>query len=167
MRVKQIPADFIVQEQLDLDHKCRGSHEIFRGVKPDIARLQIQTRMAAALGYARSTILFSAPKDRQSVGIEFASNKGNLPSPVLGLEWQAERASWLDRPLCPTGIAGKHFSHSLRDLQTKQTRSLILRGKWLRAVGFRLARGRCATLLVQLCQQDNPNELKGQNDRRE
>jgi len=116
MRTKQVPADFIVQEQLSLQPESTGAYAIYRVEKRGVTTLQVQARLAAALGYQRSVVCFPALKDRRSIATQYASLKGNPPSQIKGDGFTATHAGRLDRPLRPTDISGNHFAITLRDL---------------------------------------------------
>jgi tRNA pseudouridine13 synthase len=116
MRIKQIPSDFVVEEQLNLALDKAGSHAIYRVEKRAMTTHQVQIGMAAALNHRRSSIHFPALKDRRSIAIQYASIKGNPPPRIQGRDWTATHAGRLDRPLRPTDIAANRFVLTVRDL---------------------------------------------------
>jgi tRNA pseudouridine13 synthase len=116
MRIKQIPSDFMVEEQLNLALGKAGPYAIYRVEKRGITTHQAQMGMAAILNHRRSTINFPALKDRRSIAIQYASVKGNPPSRIQGRGWTATHAGRLDRKLRPTDIAANRFVLTVRDL---------------------------------------------------
>jgi tRNA pseudouridine13 synthase len=116
MRIKQIPSDFMVEEQLNLTLGQAGPYAIYRVEKRGITTHQVQMGMAATLNYRRSTINLPALKDRQSIAVQYASVKGNPPPRIQGQGWTAIHAGRLDRPLRPTDIAANRFVLTVRDL---------------------------------------------------
>ncbi len=116
MRIKQTPADFVVEEQLGQPVLPAGPYAILRVEKRDVTTAQVQAEMAAALGVPRSAVAFPALKDRRAYAIQHATVKGNPRPHLEGDKWHATRAGQLDRPLRPTDIAANRFAITLRDL---------------------------------------------------
>ena len=124
MRIKQIPTDFGVHEQLSVQPGTTGAYAIYRVEKREVTTLQAQAQLAAALGYQRSALQFPGLKDRRSVATQYASVKGNPPPHIQGERWSATHAGRLDRPLYPTDIAGNRFTLTLRDLSAREAQQL-------------------------------------------
>jgi tRNA pseudouridine13 synthase len=91
MKVKTIPEDFIVEEELDIPLAGGGRYAVYRAQKRAITTLQLQARLAAALKRPRSTVRFPALKDRRAVAIQFGTLRGPGPPAVGDEHFAAER----------------------------------------------------------------------------
>lgn len=116
MRIKVLPEDFVVKEVLAVPLAEGGRYAVYRTRKRAITTLQLQNRLAAALGLPPSAVAFPALKDRQAVTVQFGTVRGPGPPAVKGQGFTAERAGWLDRRLSPGDVSGNRFSATLRDL---------------------------------------------------
>jgi tRNA pseudouridine13 synthase len=116
MRIKVCPEDFAVEEVLDVSPVEGGRYAVYRVQKRAMTTVQLQSRLAAALGRPRSAVSFPALKDKQAVTVQFGTLRGAGPRRVTGRGFTAERVGWLDRPLSPGNVAGNRFSITLRDL---------------------------------------------------
>jgi tRNA pseudouridine13 synthase len=116
MRIKVFPGDFAVIEVLAVPLAEGGRYAVYRARKRAITTLQLQNRLAAALGLSASAVAFPALKDRQAVAVQFGTVRDAGPPQVKGRGFTAERVGWLDRRLSPCDLAGNRFSAVLRDL---------------------------------------------------
>ena len=67
MRIKVLPEDFLVEEELSVPLAEGGRYAVYRARKRAITTLQLQNRLARALGVPNSAVVFPALKDRQAV----------------------------------------------------------------------------------------------------
>jgi tRNA pseudouridine13 synthase len=116
MRIKVCPEDFVVEEVLDVSPVEGGRYAVYRVQKQAMTTVQLQSRLAAALGRSRSAVSFPALKDRQAITVQFGTLRGAGPRRVTGRGFTAEHVGWLDRPLSPRDVTGNRFSVTLRDL---------------------------------------------------
>jgi tRNA pseudouridine13 synthase len=116
MRIKVCPEDFVVEEVLAVSPVEGGRYAVYRVQKRAMTTVQLQSRLAAALGRPRSAVSFPALKDKQAVTVQFGTLRGAGPRRVTERDFTAERVGWLDRPLSPGNVAGNRFSITLRDL---------------------------------------------------
>lgn len=124
MRIKEIPSDFAVEEQLNLPLGKNGQYAVFRVEKRSISTPQVQSELAAALDRRVSAVRFPALKDRQSTAVQYASVPGNPPPRIQGDRWTATYAGRLGRPLRPTDIAGNRFTLTVRDMSLQDANRL-------------------------------------------
>lgn len=124
MRIKHVPADFEVEEQLAVQLARQGAYAVLRVRKRDLTTFQVQAEMAAALKLSRSAIVFPGIKDRRALALQYASVRGNPPERLDGNGWTAEFAGRLDRALQPADIAGNRFRLVVRDLVAREAADL-------------------------------------------
>jgi tRNA pseudouridine13 synthase len=136
MRIKHIPEDFIVQEELALPLESAGPYAVYRVEKRGITTFQVQARLAARLGMRRSAIDLPALKDRQSVAVQYASIKGTPPTRIEGEGFSATLAGRLDRRLRPTDIGSNRFTVTVRDLSPDQAEMMSRRFDEMAADGL-------------------------------
>jgi tRNA pseudouridine13 synthase len=152
MRIKVLPGDFAVKEVLAVPLAEGGHYVVYRARKRAITTLQLQNRLAAALGLSNSAVAFPALKDRQAIAVQFCTVRGAVPPQVKGRGFTAERIGWLDRQLSPGDLAGNRFSVVLRDLSQDEaarvTAQLAEMARWglpnyfdVQRFGSRLADG--------------------------
>ena len=127
MRIKVFPGDFAVIEVLAVPLAEGGRYAVYRARKRAITTLQLQNRLAAALGLSASAVAFPALKDRQAVAVQFGTVRGAGPPQVKGQGFTAERFGWLDRRLSPGDLAGNRFSAVLRDLSQDEAARVTAR----------------------------------------
>ncbi|MBN1318977.1 MAG: tRNA pseudouridine(13) synthase TruD [Anaerolineales bacterium] len=125
MRIKHIPADFIVKEKLGLNSAASGAFTLYKVEKTNITTLQVHTKIASTLKYPRSAIKFAGLKDRRAVATQYATIRGNPPQSIDGNGFRAVYYGKLDRPLRSTDISHNHFSIVLRDLSPEQAQHII------------------------------------------
>lgn len=116
MRIKVLPEDFVVEEVLAVSPGEGGRYAVYRARKQATTTLDLQNRLAAALGMPPSAVVFPALKDKQAVAVQFGTVRGAGPPRVEGPGFTAKRVGWLDRPLSPGDVSGNRFSVTLRDL---------------------------------------------------
>jgi tRNA pseudouridine13 synthase len=127
MRIKHIPEDFVVQEELAVPLGSAGPYAVYRVEKRGITTFQVQVRLAARLGYRRAAVNLPALKDRQSVAVQYATVKGTPPERIEGEKFTATLAGRLDRPLRPTDIKSNRFTITVRDLSMDQASRIARR----------------------------------------
>ncbi len=120
MRIKQIPADFVVEEQLGVALDTAGVFAIYRVEKQGITTQQVKVRLATKLNLQHSAVRFPALKDRRAVTTQYLSIRGNPPASLRGQKWTATHAGRLARPLSPPDIVANRFTLTLRDLSLPQ-----------------------------------------------
>jgi len=120
MRVKFFVEDFVVQEVLDNLPAKGGRYAVYRAQKQGLTTLELQNRLAAALGLSRSAVKFPTLKDKKAVTVQFGTARGGGPLRLKGQGFTAERVGWLNRPLSPADVTGNRFTATLRDLSPKE-----------------------------------------------
>lgn len=124
MRIKIVPADFQVNEELNLKLGTRGDYAIYEVTKQGITTEKAQQALARVAGCHPRAVRFPARKDRQAVAVQFASIKGNPPQRLVSEQVSATHAGRLDRPLQPTDIGANRFAITLRDLSPSEAKAL-------------------------------------------
>lgn len=134
MKIKTIPEDFIVEEELGVPLAEGGRYAVYQAQKRGITTLQLQARLAAALNRPPSAVRFPALKDRRAVTIQFGTLRGPGPPAVEDENFTARRVGWLDRPLSPRDVTGNRFTVMLRDLARNEAARAVSRlaemGRW-------------------------------------
>jgi len=116
MRFKVQPEDFIVEERVRLPLAAQGSYALYQVRKRGVSTLEVQARMAAALGVPRSAVAFPALKDRDSVATQHAAVRGTGSAVLEGPGYSARFVGRSARQLQPRDLDGNHFTLTLRDL---------------------------------------------------
>lgn len=127
MRIKVLPEDFVVEEVLAVSPGEGGRYAVYRARKRALTTLELQRRLAAALGAPPSAVTFPALKDKQAVAVQFGTLRGPGPLRVEGPGFAAERVGWLERPLSPGDVKGNRFAVTLRDLDAGQAARVAAR----------------------------------------
>jgi len=120
MRIKTIPDDFYVQEEIDLALRDRGPWAVYRVRKVGVTTLDVQTRLASQLGLGRNRVVFPALKDRDAIAVQYATLPAGLPERVEGAGFAAQRVGYRLRPLAPADLRGNAFSLVLRDMEAPE-----------------------------------------------
>lgn len=120
MRIKTIPDDFCVQEEIDLALRDRGPWAVYRVRKVGVTTLDVQTRMASQLGLGRKRVVFPALKDQDAIAVQYATLPAGLPERVEGTGFAAQRVGYRLRPLAPADLRGNAFSLVLRDMEAPE-----------------------------------------------
>ncbi len=130
MRIKQIPEDFQVEEQINLpgDH---GAYAYYRVEKRDIATLAIRDILAERLKLTPSNLVFPALKDAGAVAVQYFSVRKRGPEQIKDREFIARRVQWGPRALQPKDIVGNRFVIVVRDLSAQEGVTL---GEMLRVI---------------------------------
>jgi len=120
VRFKVQPEDFVVEERARLPLSQKGSYALYQVRKRGLTTLQVQARMAAALGIPLSAVCFPALKDRNSAALQYGSIKGTGPAALEGQGYSAQFVGRSSRPLQPRDLEGNHFTLTLRDLESHE-----------------------------------------------
>ncbi len=123
MRIKHIPEDFQVEEQIQLpgDH---GAYAYYRVEKRDISTLAVRDRLAARLKLTPSMLVFPALKDASAVAIQYASVRKRGPEQIKDKGFVAQRVQWGPRALQPKDVLGNRFTVITRDLAEQEAIAL-------------------------------------------
>lgn len=120
MRVRFLPEDFIVEEDLRIPRGGDTPHTLYHVRKVARSTLDVQAALARALDRPRSAVHFPALKDRWAVTWQYATVRGDGPRELRGRGWSARRAGQVRRPLRPTDLRGNRFTVVLRDLTPEE-----------------------------------------------
>jgi len=120
LRFKVRPEDFIVEERIRLPFARSGAFTLYRVEKRGVTTLEVEARLAAALGVPRSAVAFPALKDKDAVATQYASVKGGRPKRLKGPGFAAEPVGRCARPLRPSDLKGNRFTLTLRDLTPQE-----------------------------------------------
>ena len=124
MRIKLLPEDFQVEELVRLRARQSGPYTLYRVHKQAVTTLDVQARMAHALGRPPAAVSLPALKDKTARVTQYATVHGDGPARVEGRGFVAERAGWVDRPLAPSDLLGNRFTIVVRDLGAEAARAI-------------------------------------------
>ncbi len=124
MRLKVVPEDFLVEEQLGVALATEGSWAIYRVRKRGITTLEAQSLIRSNLGIATRRLVFPALKDRDSVAIQYASVLGGHRKAIRARGLEAWRTGFLDRPLRGSDVQGNKFRIVVRDMSKQEAYAL-------------------------------------------
>ena len=136
MRLKALPEDFLVEEQIHLPLDPAGKHSVFRIRKRDATTLQVQESLALLLHVGKEQVTFPALKDKDAIATQFVSvawsPQAALPSLAPSAAFSIERVGATLRPLQPSDLRGNAFSIVVRDLALDEAQKV---GPRLRQIG--------------------------------
>ncbi len=115
MRLKVIPEDFLVEEQVRFPPGS-GPYALYRVRKREATTLEVQAQLARMLRLPLSAVSFPALKDRDAMAIQYATVRGPGPDRLSGPGFTAERVGRIPRPLTPSDLVGNRFVVTVRDL---------------------------------------------------
>ena len=116
MRIKVVPGDFLVEEQVHLALTASGPWAAYRVRKVGLTTPEVQTCLASTLKLSREQVIFPALKDKEAVAIQFAVLPMGLAEVIEGVGFRAQRVGFLRQPLRPADLRGNAFTILLRDL---------------------------------------------------
>lgn len=123
MRLKVVPEDFLVEEQVRFP-PGGGPYALYRVQKRGITTLEAQARLARMLRLPLSALAFPALKDRDAVTVQYATVRGPGPDRLSGPGFTAERVGQAPRPLAPSDLVGNRFVVTVRDLSPSEAACL-------------------------------------------
>jgi tRNA pseudouridine13 synthase len=123
MRIKQLPEDFQVDEQITWPGDS-GAFAYYRVQKRGVSTLAVRDAMAAQLKVTPSSLIFPALKDRVAVAVQHASVRKRGPEVIHGEGFAATRIGWGPRALRPKDLSGNCFTLTVRDLELQEAEAL-------------------------------------------
>lgn len=116
MRIKRVPQDFRVEEEIVLPGGERGAYAYYRVEKRNLTTLAVRDRLAARLKVTPSALVFPALKDASAEAIQYASVRKRGPEQIKERGFIAQRVKWGSRSLQPKDVLGNRFVIVVRDL---------------------------------------------------
>jgi len=116
MRIKRVPEDFRVEEEIALPGGERGAYAYYRVEKRNLSTLAVRDRLAARLKVTPSALVFPALKDASAEAVQYASVRKRGPEQIKDRGFMAQRVRWGSRSLRPKDVLGNRFSIVVRDL---------------------------------------------------
>ncbi|MGC9395986.1 MAG: tRNA pseudouridine(13) synthase TruD [Anaerolineae bacterium] len=116
MRIKRVPEDFRVEEEIALPGSERGAYAYYRVEKRNLTTLKVRDRLAARLKVTPSALVFPALKDASAEAVQYASVRKRGPDRVKDRGFTAQRVRWGPRALRPKDVLGNRFAIVARDL---------------------------------------------------
>ncbi len=116
MRIKRVPQDFRVEEEIALPGGERGAYAYYRVEKRNLTTLAVRDRLAARLKVTPSALVFPALKDASAEAIQYASVRKRGPEQIKERGFIAQRVKWGSRSLQPKDVLGNRFVVVARDL---------------------------------------------------
>lgn len=123
MRIKQLPEDFRVEEQISWPG-VSGPFAYYRVQKRGLSTVAVRDAMAARLKVTPSGLIFPALKDKAAVTVQYACVRKRGPELIRGEGYEATRVGWGPRALRPTDLGGNLFVVTVRDLDEVSARAL-------------------------------------------
>ncbi|MCU0521255.1 MAG: tRNA pseudouridine(13) synthase TruD [Anaerolineae bacterium] len=123
MRIKQLPEDFQVEEQIAWPGDD-GPFAYYRVQKRGLTTVAVRDAMAARLKVTPSALVFPALKDKAAVTVQYACVRKRGPEVIQGEGYEAARVGWGPRALRPSDLAGNLFVVTVRDLDDTSARDL-------------------------------------------
>ncbi len=123
MRIKQLPEDFQVEEQITWPGDA-GPFAYYRVQKRGLSTVAARDAMAARLKVTPSALVFPALKDKAAVTVQYACVRTRGPEVIRGEGYEATRVGWGPRALRPTDLGGNLFVVTVRDLSELAARAL-------------------------------------------
>ena len=136
MRIKRVPEDFRVEEEIDLPGSERGAYAYYRVEKRNITTLKVRDRLAARLKVTPSALVFPALKDSSAEAVQYASVRKRGPGQVKDRGFMAQRVQWGPRALRPKDVLGNRFAVVARDLSEQDVPALTNALQKLEAQGL-------------------------------
>lgn len=124
MRIKRVPEDFRVEEEIALPGGERGAYAYYRVEKRNLTTLAVRDRLAARLKVTPSALVFPALKDASAEAIQYASVRNRGPDQIKERGFMAQRVQWGSRSLQPKDVLGNRFSVVARDLAEEDVPAL-------------------------------------------
>jgi tRNA pseudouridine13 synthase len=119
VKVKASPADFIVQEESELDlSERRSEYAVFHLLKTSWDTFDLIDLLARRLGVRGADISVGGMKDRYGSTEQMISVRGlrGKPDPMEEKNFSLRFAGWTDAPISARSIRGNRFAVTLRDL---------------------------------------------------
>ena len=119
MKVKATPADFIVQEESELDlSRRRSEYAVFHLSKTSWDTFDLIDLLARRLGVRSADIGIGGIKDRYGSTEQMISVRRlrGRPDPVEEKNFSLRFAGWTDAPLTARSVRGNRFAITLRDM---------------------------------------------------
>jgi tRNA pseudouridine13 synthase len=148
MRIKAIPEDFVVVEQIRLPLVEQISnlpytpYAIYRIIKRDVTTLHAQESLSAQLHIGKERIAFPALKDKEAIATQYASitftnfQTPTAKSPIKGEGFQAEFVGFAKRALQPADLRGNAFTIVVRDVSLEEAQHLAPRLRQMSEFGL-------------------------------
>lgn len=124
MRIKRVPEDFRVEEEITLPGGERGAYAYYRVEKRNLSTLAVRDRLAARLKVTPSALVFPALKDASAEAIQYASVRKRGPDQIRERGFMAQLVQWGPRALQPKDVLGNQFSVVVRDLAEEDVPTL-------------------------------------------
>jgi tRNA pseudouridine13 synthase len=124
VRIKTIPEDFRVEEQIDLPREPNGPYTLYRVEKRELTTAQVEAALSSALSRQRGDVHFPGIKDKRAVAVQYVAIKGRGPREVRRKRFSAERVGRVARQFQPSDLLGNSFTVVLRDLDEDRAAKL-------------------------------------------
>jgi tRNA pseudouridine13 synthase len=124
VRIKTVPDDFHVEEQIEPPLDPDGPYTLYRVEKRSLTTPQVEQLMARALHRRPSTIHFPGLKDKRAVAVQYVTVRGKGPQQLKGPGFRAQRVGRTAAPLRPSHLVGNRFTIVVRDLAREQAEGL-------------------------------------------
>ena len=124
MRLKVIPADFVVVEDAALHLQPDGRWAVYQVKKSNLTTLQVRRRLAQRLSLSYDQVSFPALKDRRAHVVQYATLPADRPDEVREDGFVARKIGLRRNPLAPADLRGNRFKILVRDLAQEEGQAL-------------------------------------------
>lgn len=136
MRLKVIPADFVVVEDAALHLQPDGRWAVYQVKKRNLTTLQVRRRLAQRLALSYDQVSFPALKDRRAHVVQYATLPVDRPDVVREDGFVARKIGLRRNPLASADLRGNRFKIHVRDLGQEEGQALARSLQRLAAKGL-------------------------------
>jgi tRNA pseudouridine13 synthase len=117
VKLKAIPEDFVVREQLDLDAVgAEGRFAIYKVSKRGVSTLDAAVRLAGAAGVKTDAVRFAGLKDKHACTVQAMSVEGGRTVELATEDLTAVLLGYAGRPVNSEWLLANEFEIRVRDL---------------------------------------------------
>jgi tRNA pseudouridine13 synthase len=124
MKLKRLPEDFQVEEQIALE-PGGGPFALYRLTKQGIGTLEAIDALAARWKLPRQSIAFAGLKDKHALTTQHVTIHNGQRRGISQTSWELEYVGQCSRPIHASDISGNRFNIAIRDLDDTDIRNAI------------------------------------------
>ncbi|MEW6074644.1 MAG: tRNA pseudouridine(13) synthase TruD [Planctomycetota bacterium] len=129
MKVKQAPADFVVEEVLDLGLAPEGPFAVYRLEKAGIDTLEVVRQIVRAWGVRRGNVAVAGLKDRHAATDQTLTIRHGPARDFAGRGFRVRHVGQAARPADRRALRGNRFRLVLRDLAPAEAERVAARAR--------------------------------------
>ena len=124
MKIKTVPADFVVEERIDLSLRGKGDFSVYRVEKENLTTPDALRILSDWMRKPEKYFSHAGMKDRVAHTTQHISLKGNGPESIFLENISAQRIGYVSQPVKPKHLRGNRFKIVLRDLDDAEVRTI-------------------------------------------